>query len=68
MKAFQIGAVLMGGIAAGLNGMAKAQEPNPVPQKFKAIYPAPRRAESDVQQAIALAAKQQKRVLLDFGD
>lgn len=47
--------------------LATAQEPNPVPQKFKKVYPQPSRATSDVQQAMKLAAQQHKRILLDFG-
>ena len=47
--------------------LAPAQQPNPVPQQFKTVYPQPGRAAGDVQQAMKLAAQQHKRVILDFG-
>lgn len=47
--------------------LAHAQQPNPVPQKYKNVYPQPSQADRDVQQAMKLAAQQHKRVILDFG-
>jgi thiol:disulfide interchange protein len=47
--------------------VAGAQSPNPVPTTFRSIYPASSQANSQVDQAIKLAAEQNKRVLLDFG-
>ncbi len=45
-----------------------AQEPNPIPLKFHAIYPQPSQARAQVDQAMQLAVQQHKRVLLAFGN
>lgn len=50
-----------------LGPIAIAQEPNPIPQTFRSIYPQPSDAQSQVNQAMTLAAQQNKRVILDFG-
>ena len=65
-KVFAISAVLFGAVA-GFSASANAQEPNPLPQKFNTIYPAPGQARNDVQKAMEFAAQQHKRLLLDFG-
>ena len=44
-----------------------AQQPNPIPQHFKSIYPSSTQAQAQVHEAMQLAAQQHKRVLLVFG-
>lgn len=48
--------------------VAHAQQPNPIPTKFSAVYPPPGQAQQDLQKAMQTAGQQHKRIILDFGN